>query len=266
MALSARKAGDMPGFGIWTWVFFVFLYAPIVILIVFSFNQSRSATVWTEFSLDWYARAFANASIQAAAFNSIVVAVSATAASTALALAGALALLRGRRFRGARAAHAAILLPLMIPEIVIAVATLTFFAALGLSLGLVNVIIAHTVFCLPFAFLPIWARLSAADETLEYAARDLYAGAWQTFRRVTLPLAMPGVASGAMLAFIISLDDFVITLMVADAGATTLPVYIYSMVRLGSSPEINAVSTILLCASAAIVIAFHFISARRAKA
>ncbi|MBE8158203.1 MAG: ABC transporter permease [Betaproteobacteria bacterium] len=255
---AATPASRIPGFAAWTWVFYAFLYAPLVILIIFSFNGARSATVWSHFSLDWYARAFGNESIQQAAVNSIIVAAGATAASTALALLAALALTRGRRFGGAGAFHALLLSPLMIPEIVTAVATLTFFSAIGLRLGLFNVFLAHTVFCIPFAFLPIWARLSNMDESLEYAARDLYANARRAFFRVTLPLAAPGIAAGAMLAFIISLDDFVITLMVADAGATTLPVYIYGMVRMGASPEINAVSTALLAASSLIVAIHHF--------
>ncbi|MGI9306958.1 MAG: ABC transporter permease [Gammaproteobacteria bacterium] len=258
--VGAGKAARMPGFGAWTWVFYGFLYAPIAILAVFSFNSSRSATVWSGFSLEWYARAFANESIQQAAINSIIVAVAATAASSALALPAALALARGRKFRGAGAFHVLLLAPLMIPEIVTAVATLTFFSAAGIRLGLFNVFAAHTVFCIPFAFLPIWARLAGMDEKLEYAARDLYASAWQTFARVTLPLLAPGIAAGAMLAFVISLDDFIITLMVADAGSTTLPVYIYGMVRVGASPEVNAVSSVLLAASSAAVVAHHFLT------
>lgn len=252
-------AARVPGFAAWTWVFYAFLYAPLVILIIFSFNGARSATVWSHFSLEWYARAFGNESIQQAAINSIVVAAGATVAATTLALLAALALTRGRRFAGADAFHLLLLSPLMIPEIVTAVATLVFFSAVGMRLGLFNVFVAHTVFCIPFAFLPIWSRLSGTDEGMEYAARDLYANPRRAFFRVTLPLAAPGIAAGAMLAFIISLDDFVITLMVADAGATTLPVYIYGMVRMGASPEINAVSTVLLAASAAVIAAHHFL-------
>ena len=254
----------IPGFAAWTWVFYAILYTPLVILVIFSFNGTRSATVWSHFSLDWYARAFANKSIQQAALNSIIVAFGATVAATTLALLAALALTRGRRFRGSGAFHVLLLSPLMIPEIVTGVATLIFFSAIGLRLGLFNVFIAHTVFCIPFAFLPIWARLSGMDESLECAARDLYANARRTFFRITLPLAAPGIAAGAMLAFIISLDDFVITLMVADAGATTLPVYIYGMVRVGASPEVNAVSTALLAASTAVVVAYHFLMRGRA--
>ncbi|MDD9823142.1 MAG: ABC transporter permease [Gammaproteobacteria bacterium] len=255
--VSASPSSRMPGFGAWTWVFYIFLYLPLVILVVFSFNAGRSATVWSGFSLDWYARAFGNESIQRATVNSLIVAFSAMTAATVLALLAALALMRGRRFRGGTVFRVTLLAPLMIPEIVTAVATLTFFSALGMQLGLFNVFIAHTVFCIPFAYLPIAARLSNLDESLECAARDLYAGAWRAFRRVTLPLAMPGIAAGAMLAFIISLDDFVITLMVADAGSTTLPVYIFGMVRMGTSPEINAVSTALLAVTTVIIVAHH---------
>ena len=258
--VGASQSSRVPGFGAWTWVFYVFLYLPIIILIIFSFNASRSATVWTGFSLDWYLRAFSNESIQRAATNSLIVAFSSMVVSTTLAILAALALMRGRSFHGSITVRITLLAPLMIPEIVTAVATLTFFSAIGMQFGLFNVFIAHTVFCIPFAFLPIAARLSDMDESLEYAARDLYANAWQTFQHITLPLAMPGIVAGAMLAFIISLDDFVITLMVADAGATTLPVYIFGMVRMGTSPEINAVSTVLLAISTIIIVIHHWLT------
>jgi len=148
----------------------------------------------------------------------------------------------------------------MVPEIVTAVAVLIFFSAIGMNLGLGNVIIAHITFCIPFAFMPIRARLEGMDTTLEQAGRDLYASQWETFRFVTMPLLMPGIVAGAMLAFVISMDDFIITLMVGGAGSTTLPVYIYSMIRRGLTPEINAVSTMLLLASIAIVTAYWILS------
>ena len=150
MTASAPASARVPGFAAWTWLFYAFLYAPLVILIIFSFNGARSSTVWSHFSLQWYARAFGNESIQQAAANSIVVAAGATVASTALALLAALALTRGRRFAGAGAFHTLLLSPLMIPEIVTAVATLAFFSAVGIRLGLLNVLIAHIVFCIPF--------------------------------------------------------------------------------------------------------------------
>ncbi|MFV1528784.1 MULTISPECIES: ABC transporter permease [unclassified Phaeobacter] len=249
MKTSDKDIRTLPGFRWITLGFFLYLYLPLLILVIFSFNASRSATVWEGFSLDWYAKAFANDDIRRAAINSLIIALCATASATTLATMAALSLGRNRRVKGKPIFNGLIILPLMVPEIVTAIATLTFFSAIGLSLGLGNIIIAHTVFCIPFAYMPIRARLTGMDESLELAAQDLYAGKLATLRLVTLPLLGPGIVSGAMLAFIISIDDFIITLMVAEAGSTTLPIYIYSLVRLGITPEINAVSTVLLIIS-----------------
>ena len=147
-----------------------------------------------------------------------------------------------------------ILTPLVVPEIAVAVATLAFFSEIGLQLGLGNLIIAHTVFCIPFAFLPIQARLADMGSTVEDAARDLYSNEWQVFRRVTLPLLLPAILSGGMLSFAASLDDFLISMLLANAGQTTLPVYIYGMLRRGVTPEVNAISTLLLVSSVLIVV------------
>ncbi len=263
MSAKPFRIRHFPGFGPLTWAFFAYLYAPIVVLIVFSFNDSRSATVWSGFSVRWYLKALANDNIQKAAINSLIIAVTATAIATVIATLAALVMARGGPFRGKSAVYGVLMLPLMVPEIVTAVATLIFFSAIGLSLGLGNIIIAHTVFCIPFAFLPIRARLQGMDTTLEQAANDLYADRWQTFRYVTLPLLMPGVVAGAMLSFIISIDDFIITLMVAQAGSTTLPLYIYGMVRIGITPEVNAVSTVLLAISILFVSASYLVGRRR---
>jgi spermidine/putrescine transport system permease protein len=155
----------------------------------------------------------------------------------------------------------------MVPEIVTAIATLIFFAlvyaTLGISFGLGNIMIAHSVFCIPFAYLPIRARLEDMDRTLEQAAADLYATPWQTFRRVTLPLMMPGVTAGATLAFVVSFDDFTITLLLAGPGQSTLPIYIWTSLRRGISPEINAMSSILLVISVILVTASFFLGRRR---
>lgn len=255
--------GRFPGFGSITWLFFLFLYVPILILVIFSFNSGRSATIWNGFSLEWYVHAFANDDIQRAAVNSIVVAISATLIATTLATFAALIMARTQKFKGQTISNAILMMPLIVPEIVTAVATLSFFSAVGLNLGLGRVIVAHTVFCIPFAFLPIRARLQGMDDTLEQAARDLYANEWQTFRHVTLPLLLPGIISGSMLAFIISIDDFIITLMVAQAGMTTLPLYIYGMVRMGITPEINAVSSIMLAISILFVSLSYYVGQRR---
>ena len=255
--------GRFPGFSTIALLFFLYVYVPLIILVVFSFNAGRSATIWNEFSLEWYIKAFGNDDIQRAAINSVIVGVTATTIATILATFGALVLARGGKFRGQTVSYAIIMLPLMVPEIVTAVATLSFFSAIGLKLGLGNVIVAHTVFCIPFAFLPIRARLPGMDDTLEQAAHDPYANDQQAFRYVTLPLIMPGIISGAMLAFIISIDDFIITLMVAPAGATTLPLYIYGMVRMGITPEVNAVSTVMFTISILFVTLSYKIGRRK---
>ena len=240
--------------------FIILLYLKIVVLIFYSFNANRMVMNWGGFGIDWYIKAFNNADIQKAVWNSLVVATVATGVATAIATIGALVLARGGNFRGKTVSLGLITLPLMVPEIVTAVAVLIFFSAIGMNLGLGNVIIAHITFCIPFAFMPIRARLEGMDTNLEQAARDLYASEWETFRFVTMPLLMPGIVAGAMLSFVISMDDFIITLMVGGAGSTTLPVYIYSMIRRGLTPEINAVSTMLLLASIAIVTAYWILS------
>ena len=252
--------GHFRGLGSWTVLFFIFLYAPILILIIYSFNANRMVMNWGGFGLEWYEKAFTNEAIQQAMVNSLIVAVVATVVATAIATVSALVLARGGAFRGKTVSLGLITLPLMVPEIVTAVAVLVFFASIGLNLGLGNVIIAHITFCIPFAYMPIRARLEGMDTTLEQAARDLYASEWETFRYVTVPLLMPGIVAGAMLSFVISMDDFIITLMVGGAGSRTLPVYIYSMIRRGLTPEINAVSTLLLAISIIFVTAYWFVS------
>ncbi|KSJ62691.1 ABC transporter permease [Pseudomonas aeruginosa] len=233
------------------WLFFAFLYIPILVLVVLSFNSGQSATLWESFSLKWYAVVANDPEILRAAKNSLLVAT--------LAALG----MRGRAFRGQTLMNGVLGLPLLVPEIVTAVATLMFFSFIGLKLSLFTILIAHIVFCIPFAYLPIRARLEGLDPRLAEAAADLYASPWKAFWKITLPLLMPGVLSGAMLAFIISMDDFVITYFVAGAGATTLPVYIFSSIRMGISPKINAISSIILMISIAFVALSYYLGQRR---
>jgi len=255
-----------PGFSTLAILCLVMLYAPIIVLIVFSFNDNRSVSVWTEFSSDWYVAAFRNEEIRAAAWISLKLAGIATVVSTVIATAAALATTRTRAYRGITAAYLVINQPLVVPEIVTAIATLSFFALLrseaGIYFGFGNLVLAHTVFCILFAYMPIRARLEDMDLTLEQAAADLYATPWQTFRRITLPLLVPGIAAGAMLAFIVSFDDVIITVFVAGPGETTLPIYIYGAIRRGITPEINAISTVVLAVSVLFVTLFYFISRR----
>lgn len=260
--MKGFRVGHLPGFGVITVVLFIYLYAPLVILVMFSFNNNRAVTIWRGFTLDWYWRVFNNDNIRRAAQTSLTVAAVATIVATIIATLAALVLVRSGPFRGKTLTTALLMSPIMIPEIVLAIATLVFFSALGVSLGVGKLMIAHSVFCIPFAYLPIQARLQSMDRSLEQAAHDLYADDWRTFRRVTLPLMMPGVISGAMLAFIISMDDFIISLMIAEPGTTTLPLYIFGLVRMGITPEVNAVSSLMLLISIVFVVASFIISRR----
>ncbi len=248
-----------PGFQPITWFCLFILYAPMLVITIYSFNSIRSITTWGGFSFSWYIKAFNNPAIQLAAYNSMVIAISAAIISTAIATAAALATARGRGFRGQTSVFALINLPLMIPEIVTAVASLIFFISIGFDPGLMTILVAHIVFCIPFAYLPISARLQGIEGYFEEAAMDLYASRRAAFRYVLLPLMAPGVVSGFILAFIISLDDFIITNMVAGPGATTLPLAIYGLVRIGFTPEINAISTIMLLISVVFVAISYFI-------
>ena len=263
---SRFEVTRLPGFASVAMFCLVVLYAPMLVLVVFSFNANRSVTIWTEFSWRWYVNAFANEGIQEAAIVSLQVAVTATVVATVAATMAALATTRCRPWKGMSVVYAVINQPLMVPEIVTAVATLTFFAlikqATGVS-GLGYLILAHTVFCVPFAYLPIRARLEDMDLTYEHAAADLYATPWQVFRRVTLPLLFPGILAGAMLSFVISLDDVVISLLVSGPGETTLPIYIIGQLRRGVTPELNAVSTIFMGVSALLVTLFFLLARKR---
>ncbi len=263
-ATKSVKAIDLkyqPGFSQIAWLCIAVLYAPIAVLVLFSFNQNRSVTVWTEFSFDWYVKAMNNEGIRHAAWVSLEVAFIAMVIATIMATMAALVTTRTPPYRGMNIAVGIINQPLMVPEVVTAVATLIFFAIIkqltGVS-GIGYLIAAHTAFCVPFAYMPIRARLEDMDLSLEQAAADLYAPPFTVFRRVTLPLMMPGIMAGAMLAFIVSLDDVIITLFVAGPGETTLPLYILGQIRRGVTPEVNAVSTVFLGLSV-ILVTFIFL-------
>jgi spermidine/putrescine transport system permease protein len=251
-----------PGLPSFTAAILVFLYAPLLILVIYAFNGSRMVTVWQGFSLQWFAAVAENNDIRNAAINSLIIAFAATIASTLIALAAAIGLERGTLRMDRALVTGLASMPLIVPEIVVAITTLVFFSALGMRNGLINLIIAHTVFCIPFALLPIQARLKEMGHVHEEAGRDLYADEWRLFRYVTLPMLMPAIGAGAIMAFVISLDDFLISMMVSSAGSTTLPVYVYGMMRLGVTPEVNAISTILLAISLVFVATALFLGRR----
>ncbi|PKP74974.1 MAG: spermidine/putrescine ABC transporter permease PotC [Alphaproteobacteria bacterium HGW-Alphaproteobacteria-6] len=241
-----------PGFAAMAVACLVILYAPLVVVTVYSFNGSTSITTWGGFSWRWYTDVFTgpeSARFAAAAWNSLSIAVLAATGATAIATAAALAMVRGGAFAARPATFALINLPLMVPEIVTAVATLIFFSTIGLTTGYLTILIAHVTFCIPFAYLPIAARLQGIDDSYEMAARDLYASRAQALRLILLPLMMPGVISGYLLAFIISLDDFIITNFVKGAGMETLPTAIFGSVKQGIKPNIMAISSMMLAVS-----------------
>lgn len=266
--MRSRDLKAMPGFKAAGWACIFALYLPLVVLVVFSFNDNRSVVKWTEFSLRWYEAALENEGIRNAAWMSVKVALVATVFSTIAATMAALATTRTAAFRGQGLAYGIINQPLMIPEIVTAISTLSLFSLVKYLTGITGVgylMAAHTAFCIPFAYMPIRARLEDMTLTLEQAGADLYATPWQTFRYITLPLLMPGILAGAMLAFVVSLDDVIITLMVAGPGETTLPIYILGALRRGITPEINAVSTILVGVSVLLVLVLFLVQGKMKK-
>ncbi|HEV7249445.1 MAG TPA: ABC transporter permease [Shinella sp.] len=254
-----------PGLGPLTALFFVYLYAPLAVIVVYSFNANRVAGVWTGFSTQWYASALNNAALMNALETSLLVAAIATTVSTLIALSAALAIIRGKNVRFRKLSETVVNLPLLLPEIVLAVATLILFSLIDVQNGMLRLTIAHSAFCTPFAFLPIRARLQGMSLDLEEASADLYADRWTTFRRVTLPLIFPGVFSGAMLAFLISMDDFITSNLLSTGGSTTLPVYIFSLIRAGTSPELNAIATLLILASLILATVALLVAARGAR-
>ncbi len=251
----ARKRLDLrrfPGFLPMTYLCLFLLYAPLIIVMVYSFNDSNSITNWGGLSLRWYEEVFwgvESAKFKAATVNSLIIAVSAAVSATIIATLAATAMLRTGHFRGRGFSFALINLPIMVPEIVTAVATLIFFSAIGFTTGIMTILVAHIVFCIPFAYLPIAARMQGIEGVYEQAAQDLYATRFQAFRLILLPLMTPGIIAGFLLAFIISLDDFIITNFVKGAGIETLPTAIFGAVKQGIKPNIMAISTLLLLVS-----------------
>ena len=257
---------QQPGFAAMAWICLVGLYAPIVVLIIYSFNANSLVTIWSGFSLRWYVSAVQNDEIRNAALLSLRVAVIASVVATTFATMAVLATTRVPTYRGMTLIYAVINQPLMVPEIVTGIATVVFFAlikqATGIH-GLYYLILAHIVFCIPFAYLPIRARLEDMDRTHEIAAADLYATPWQAFRHVTLPLLTPGILGGAMLAFLVSLDDVVITILVSGPGEETLPLYVIGQVKRGVTPELNAMATLFLSASALLATLFFLLTHKK---
>ena len=245
-------------------VVLAFLYLPLCILAIYSFNVSRLNAVWAGFTVKWYLQLFQNTRVLDALTNTLIVAFVSTFASTLLGTLGAIALHRFK-YRFQSAINSLLYLPILIPEIVMGLSLLVLFSQTGMPLGKPTLIIAHITFCLSFVVITVGARLDGMREDLEQVAQDLYATPWQTFRYITLPLIMPGIVAGALIAFTLSIDDFVISFFVAGPNSTTLPLYIYAMVKRGISPEINALSTLMMLVTITLVIVAEILQPRYGK-
>ncbi|MCQ0988911.1 ABC transporter permease [Jiella marina] len=242
---------------------FSFLYLPILLLVIYSFNASRLVTVWAGFSTVWYRELWNNAGLLDAAWVTLRVGVISAAVATILGTMAALALSRYGRFRGRTLMTGMVFAPLVMPEVITGLSLLLLFVAIDLDRGFLTITLAHITFTMCFVTVVVQSRLLSFDRSLEEAAMDLGATPFVTFFRVTLPLIWPAVAAGWMLAFTLSLDDLVIASFTTGPGATTLPMKIYSQVRLGVTPEINAVCTILIAIVATGVIVATLINKRR---
>ncbi len=221
---------------------YAFLYLPLVVVIAYSFNNSKLNAEWVGFTWHWYRVLLSDDIMLKAAGNSLLIALTASLASTVLGTMAGYALYRYKL----KLLPVLVMAPLAIPEILVGVSLLIFFVAINLTLGLLSIMLSHIAFCVGFVAIVVRSRLSGMDESLPEAARDLGATPFQAFRLVTLPLIAPGIIAGALLAFTLSIDDFVITFFTAGVGASTLPLQIYSMIKIAVTPEVNAISTLLM--------------------
>lgn len=256
----------------WLWasacLTYLFLYLPLVIVVVFSFNDSKLNAEWVGFTFKWYHQLFANDKMLTAASNSLVIALLASVAATVL---GTLAGIALHRYK-LRLLPFLVLTPLAIPELLMGVSLVIFFVLINqligiLELGLFTILLSHVAFCVGFVAIVVRARMQGMDDSLVEAARDLGATPFQAFRLITLPLLKPGIIAGALMAFTLSIDDFVITFFTAGAGASTLPLEIYSMIKIAVTPEVNAVSSLLMLLTLALIVIASRVSpsALRAK-
>lgn len=232
---------------------YAFLYAPLAVVVIYSFNASRLNAEWVGFTLHWYQVLLGDGEMLKAAGNSLLIALACSLLATLLGTLAAMALWRRRR----PLLTGLVLGPVVVPEVLLGVSLLLTFVLLEISLGLVSITLAHTVFAIGFVTVAVQARLAGLDAALIEAARDLGASPWQAFRRVTLPLILPGVLAGALMAFTLSLDDFVVSFFTAGADAATLPLKLYAMLKTGVTPVVNAVSTLLMVLTIGLIILAH---------
>lgn len=238
----------------WLWALglmtYAFLYLPLVIVVMYSFNDSRLNAEWVGFTFKWYQILFNDKQMLVAARNSLLIGVITSFFATIFGTMAGMAMYKYKL----RLLPVLVLTPIAIPEILMGVSLLMFFVMLNMTLGLFSVTLAHIAFCIGFVAIVVRSRLQGMDEALVEAARDLGATPLQAFRLITMPLIMPGIIAGALMAFTLSIDDFVITFFTAGAGASTLPLQIYSMIRIAVTPEVNAISTLLMLLTLALIL------------
>lgn len=237
----------------------IFLLLPLVVIILYSFNESKAAS-FTHFSLKWYKELlFDSSALWEALLNSIFIAITAGMASTFIATLAAIAV-KWHNFKGKHYIQIITYLPMILPEVIIGISTVLFFAGLNIQLGLLTIFIAHTTFCIPFVYLTVLSRLDEFDTSIIEAARDLGATERQALTKIIIPTIFPGIISGFMMAITMSLEDFIITFFVSGPGSTTLPIYMYSLIRFGVTPVINALSFFMIISIAMIVFTLrHFL-------
>ncbi|WP_054954772.1 ABC transporter permease [Paenibacillus dakarensis] len=252
------KKRNHPLLGIHSFLMMAFIYIPIIMIIIYSFNDTRLSGNWEGFTFDWYVSLFNNRNVMEALMNSLTVAVISTIVSTALGTLAALSLRKLGR-KGRSGMNGLLYLPVIIPDIIMGISLLVLFSQLGMETGKTTIIIAHITFSLSYVYVVVTARLANMGKQLEEAAQDLGASRWQTFRHVTLPQISPGIISGALIAFTLSLDDFMVSFFVAGPSSTTLPIYIYAQVKRGISPEINALCTLLILVSVTLILLAQYV-------
>ena len=250
---------------IYIYLVFLFLYLPILYVIIFSFNTSKLNIVFESFTVQWYGTFFKNRTLMEALINTLIIGVVSTVVSTIIGTIGAIGLNK-YRFRGRGVIDKLLYIPIVIPEVVLGIALLSIYSALSIPLGLVSLTLSHITFSIPFVVITVRARLAGFDKYLEEAAMDLGANRIVTFWRVTLPLIVPGVLSGAMLAFSLSIDDVIISFFTSGPGSTTLPLKIFSMVKTGVTPEVNALSTVIMLITIVIIVVNTSFQVKKLKA
>lgn len=262
--MKEKKSFRVRGAHIYIAAVLTLMYLPVLLIVIYSFNESKLSSVWSGFSLKWYGILLQNRSMKEAIKNSLLLGVLSCLAAAVTGTLGAVGMSR-IKLRSKGAVEYISMLPIMIPEIILGMVFMTFFSLIGLPFGMLTLVIAHTAFCIPYVYMMVKARLAGMDKALVEAARDLGASEWRVFFDITLPLLAPAIASGMLLAFAMSWDDVIISIFVTGAQTNTLPVKIYTQIKTGVTPEINALCTLMLLVTGAAIALSAWLGRERKK-